>query len=217
MLFNPTTVAIAGITGKLARLIVEHLLKRPDVKIHGICRKPSKLPETLLDDPRLDVFQTEATDSEVIKKALIGVEVVICCYLGDESVMIDGQKTLIDACIAEGVSRYIASDFSMDFRKLAFGDHSTKDPMKHIQTYLEERNDQIKAVHILNACFLEAPWRGLLNKSANGLRYWGTGEEKWELTTYDNVAEYTAEVVMDPNVNGFVLCKLLLRISAQKD
>lgn len=77
--------------------------------------------------------------------------------------MVEGQKRLIDACIAEKVRRYVASDWSMDFRKLELGQHPLKDPMKHVQAYLEkkEASNQIRAIHILNACFLEVPWAGL--------------------------------------------------------
>jgi NAD(P)H-binding len=211
-----TTIAVAGVTGKLGRLITEHLLKRSDVKVHGICRTPSKLPDSLLSNSRLETFQAEATNSKAIRKALKDVDVTICCYLGDNRLMEDGQKILIDACIAESVSRYIASDYSLDFRKLSYGDHPAKDPMKHIQAYLEEKSDQIKAVHVLIGCFLEVPWRGLLARSGKGLQYWGTGEERWTFTSYDNTAEYTAEVAMDPNVNGFLSCEISCHISQTK-
>jgi NAD(P)H-binding len=202
-----TTVAIAGITGALARLITEHLLKHPNVHINGLCRKPSKLSKAILSDSRLTIFQAGANDTETIRQAVHKADVVICCYLGDNAVMVDGQKTLIDACIAEGVPRYIAGDWSMDFRKLSYGDHPTKDPMKHVQEYLEEKSAEITAVHILNACFLERPWVGLWDAENESFRYWGTGEERWEFTSYDNAAEFTAEVALDKEANGWLSCK----------
>jgi len=203
----PTTITIAGITGTLARLITKHLLKHPNVHINGLCRTPSKLPDVLRSNPRLTIFQAGANDTKTIRQALREADVAICCYLGDNGVMVGGQKTLIDACIAEGVARYIASDWSMDFRKLAYGDHPPKDSMKHVQAYLEENSDKITAVHILNACFLERPWAGLWNAKNQCLQYWGTGDEKWELTSYDNAAEYTAGVALDKEANGFLSCK----------
>lgn len=205
-----TTIAIAGITGTLARLITKHLLKHPSVHINGLCRTPSKLSASLRSNPRLTVFQCEANETTVIREAVRKVDAVICCYLGDNNVMVEGQKHLIDACIAEGVPRYIASDWCMDFRKLSFGDHPPKDPMKHIQAYLEEHEDQIAAVHILNACFLERPWVGLWDAENECFNYWGTGDEKWEFTSYDNAAEFTAEVALDNEATGFLSCKLAL-------
>jgi saccharopine dehydrogenase-like NADP-dependent oxidoreductase len=136
-----TTIAIAGLTGTLARLITTHLLKHPNIHINGLCRKPSKLPKSLHSNPHVTIFRTDANDTETIRESLRGADVAICCYLGDDTLMVDGQKTLIDACIAEGVPRYIASDWSMDFRKLAYGDHPPKDPMRHVQAYLEERSE----------------------------------------------------------------------------
>jgi hypothetical protein len=201
-------VAIAGLTGKMAQLIAKHLLASPGVKVRGLCRTPSKLPESLTSNSRLSVFQADANDIEVIRSALKGLNAAICCYLGDADVMIQGQKHMIDACIAENVPRYVASDWSMDFRKLELGQHPFEDPMKHVQAYLEkEARSEIKALHILNACFLEAPWGGLWNAQSSKFQYWGTGEEKWELTSYDNAAEFTAKAVMDPEVNGWLSCK----------
>lgn len=123
--------------------------------------------------------------------------------------MIEGQKLLIDACIAEKVPRYIAGDWSMDFRKLEFGQHLLKDPMKHVQAYLEEKEAKglIKAVHVLNACFLEAPWPGLWNAKKQQLQYWGTGNEKWELTSRENAAQFTAKVAMDKEAIGWFSCR----------
>jgi putative NADH-flavin reductase len=203
------TVTIAGITGKMGQLIAKHLLARPNVKVHGLCRTPSKLSASLTSNPRLSVFQSDANDTKGIHSALKGSDVAVCCYLGDVDVMIEGQKRLIDACISEKVPRYVASDWSMDFRKLKLGDHPLKDPMKHVQAYLEEKeaSNQIKAVRILNACFLEIPWGGLWNGQTHKFQYWGTGEEKWELTSYNNAAEYTANVVMDPGASGWFSCK----------
>lgn len=202
-------VTIAGLTGKMAQLIAKHLLASPGVKVRGLCRTPSKLPESLTSNPRLSVFQADSNDISTIRSALKGSDAAICCYLGDAHVMVEGQKHLIDACIAERVPRYVASDWSMDFRKLELGQHPLKDPMKHVQAYLEEKeaSGEIKAVHILNACFLEAPWGGLWNAQGSKLQYWGTGEEKWELTSYDNAAEFTAKAVMNPEISGWLSCK----------
>lgn len=199
-----TTVAIAGITGTLAKLITKQLLRRPNVHIKGFCRNPSKLPHSLRSNSRLTLFQGAFENTAVIREAVQGADVTICCYMGDNDLMVDGQKILIDACIAEKVPRYIASDFCMDFRKLAFGDHPVKDAMKHIHAYLEEKKSQINAVHILNACFLERPWIGLWNSNKSCFMYWGTGDEKWEFTSYDNAAEFAAEVALDKNSNGFM-------------
>jgi hypothetical protein len=116
----PTTVTIAGITGKLGLLITKHLLKSPIVHINGLCRFPSKLPPIILQDPKFTIFQSTSTDIAKIRSALYNSSLAICCYLGSLGLMVSGQKILIDACITENVPRYIASDWSLDFRGLEY-------------------------------------------------------------------------------------------------
>lgn len=207
-----TTVAIAGITGSLGRLIAEYLLAKPNVRVHGLCRTPSKLPSQLRNERRLTIHTTSSTDITALRAAVHGAHVVICCYLGPPSLMVDGQKLLIDACIAEGVPRYIAGDWSMDFRKLELGQHPPKDPMKLVQAYLEEREAEgrIRAVHVLNACFLERPWVGMWDAKGHLFKYWGTGDERWEFTTYRNAAQFTAEIAVDQDAVGWFSCKSLI-------
>jgi hypothetical protein len=202
-----TTVTIAGITGKLALLITKYLLKTPDVHINGLCRDPSKLPTSITTNPRITIFQATATDTDQILKALHGASVAICCYLGPPALMLAGQQILIDACIAAHVPRYIASDWSLDFRRLDPGALPAKDPMKHIAAYLEERKAQIAGVHVLNGCFLEAPWRSVWDARARGFVVWGSGEEMWELTSYGNAAEFTARVALDGEASGYLYCE----------
>jgi hypothetical protein len=124
--------------------------------------------------------------------------------------MIDGQKTLIDACIAEAVPRYIASDWSLDFSKLELGQHPAKDPMKHVQAYLGEKSSKIKGVHVLNGAFMEvvwAPFLGWINAAESTFQYFGTGDEKLEVTTMKDAANFTADVAVDENADGFLNCK----------
>lgn len=202
-------IAIAGFTGKMARLISTALLRYPNVQINGICRSPNKVDQSLRSSPRVKIFESSSSDIEALRRGLRGASAAICCYLGDKNVMIDGQKALIDACIEEKVPRYIASDWSLDFRGLEFGDHPSKDPMKHVQVYLEEKEKEgkIKGVHILNGAFTEVMWgpyAGYATFPDAKFAYYGTGDEKFEMTTMPDVAEYTAAVAVQPGAVGFI-------------
>lgn len=122
--------------------------------------------------------------------------------------MNDGQKHLIDACEAQGVRRYLASDYSLDFTKLEYGQLTSKDPMKHVKEYLEKQK-VVKGVHVLIGVFMDtffSPFFGVLNAEAK-LSYWGTGEEIWESTSYANAAEFVAAVALDENAVGIQNCK----------
>ena len=210
-----TTVCIAGLTGKVARLLTGHLLAKPNIHINGIARSPAKLPSEIASNPRVTVFQGGADDVATIRKALKSSSVAVCCYLGPNDLMLEGQKTLIDAAIEEKVPRYIAGDWSLDYRRLQYGEVTTKDPMKRIAEYLAERKDRIQGVHILNGEFMDVFWSfsGLYDGNKGVFRYWGTGDEKLDLTTYDDAAKYTAEIALDKDANGFIEGKYLGRTS----
>ncbi|KIX07842.1 uncharacterized protein Z518_02496 [Rhinocladiella mackenziei CBS 650.93] len=198
------TVGIAGITGKFGRVLTSSLLKYPEVKIKGYCRTPSKVPTSFSSSPRISLAQGEAFDIKSLHAFAKGCDVVVCCYLGDDKIMTDGQKALIDACDEEGVSRYVASDWSLDYDKIPFGALFPKDPMKHVKAYLENKKTT-KGVHILVGGFMEAifsPLLGIFNPMENKFMYWGTGDEIFEGSTYLNSAQYTAAVCVDREATG---------------
>lgn len=181
-----TKVAIAGMTDKFAKLITGHLLSKPNVEINGFCRDPSKVPQEISSNPRIKVNKASSTDTEQIRQAIKGTDICICCYLGDESLMEEGQKQLIDTCIEERVPRFMDSGYTFDYRPLELGAAPQKDFCKKVRAYLEQKQDQLQAVHILNGAFMEvcfAPFYGLLSDGPT-VQYWGDGDEKLEMTTY---------------------------------
>ncbi|KAI8965324.1 nmrA-like family protein [Daldinia sp. FL1419] len=197
-----TTVGIAGITGKFARELASILLKYPNVTIKGYCRNPSKVPQSL--SSKVSLVKGDAFDTTAIRSFAAGCDVVVCCYLGDPKLMVDGQKALIDACAAEGVPRYVASDWSLDYTKLELGELFPKDPMIHVKAYLDAQ-EKVKGVHILVGMFTDvffSPMFGTWDAASTTFKYWGTGDEVWEATTYRNSAEYTAAVCVDKNAVG---------------
>ncbi|PVH67975.1 NAD(P)-binding protein [Cadophora sp. DSE1049] len=199
------TVGIAAITGKLALCIAKALLKRPDVNIRGYCRTPSKLPPSLLNSTQVSVTQGGHDDVDAVRSFAKGCDVVICCYLSEDSnVMIEGQKMLIDVCEQEGVGRYIASDYTMDYRNLKAGQYTKKSPMIQVKEYLDTKS--IHGIHILNEMFMETFFSDLhffWDPTETKIRYYGSGEEIWEITSYNTTAQYVAAVALDPQAVGF--------------
>lgn len=195
-----STVAIAGITGKLGQLIAKAVLGYPQAKIQGLCRDKSKLSTEISSDPRVTITQGASDDPATARKAVQGSDVVICAYLGPNDFMVQSQKTLIDAAEAEKVPRYIASDWSLDHTKLKLGDLPPKDPMIEIKAYLETKKD-IKGVHIMNGAFMQVV-QMVFQQDPVG--YWGSGDEKWDFTSYETCAEYTAAIAMDPSALGVI-------------
>jgi len=198
------TVGIAGLTGKFAQSITRVLLANPAVKIHGYCRSPSKLPADLTSSPRINITQGDADDAASIRKFVRGCNVVLCGYLGDPTLMTNGQKTLIDACADEGVSRYIAGDFCMDLAQIPKGALPPKDACKEIQEYLQTKQS-VQGTHIYIGVFMETLWSNYMpfwDPATKTLTYWGTGKEVWESTTYGTAAEFTAKVALDESATG---------------
>lgn len=193
------TIGIAGITGKFARVLTSSLLKYPDIKVRGYCRDPSKAPKSFSTNPSVALVKGDGFDSHAIKYFVTGCDVVVCCYLGDDKIMTDGQKLLIDICEEQGVARYVASDWALDYTKLELGQLFPKDPQIKVKTYLDTKST-IKGVHILVGEFMNpffSPPFGIWDPSNTTLKYWGSGNEMWEGTTYENAAEFTAAVCLD--------------------
>lgn len=205
---STTTVCVVAMTGRLGSKIVQNLLLHPSVQVRGLCRDKSKVPESLSSNPRLSLVQGNSDDGEAARSAVRGCSAVVCCYLGSNELMTDGQKVLIDACVAENVPRYIASDYTLDYTRIQPTDIPSKEPMFLIREYLQGK--PIQGVHVLNGAFLET-WFGFLGiwrPKEYKLTYWGTGDEKWEMTTYDDTSRYVAEVALDPTANGTLKCEL---------
>jgi hypothetical protein len=207
-------VAIAGISSKLALKVVAELLKKPDVQIRGSCREINKLPSFLKDSSRVMLIQCEPFDANTLRSLLRGCTIAICCYFADNKTMLDGQKLLIDLCEQEGVSRYMASDYTVDYNGLELGEIELKDPMKLLVSYLATKS-KVRGVHILVGVFMEIFWEylGFWNAQGKTLHYWGTGNEEWDLSTYQTAAEYVAAVALDPHAVGFKKCSTIIQSS----
>ncbi|PIG88702.1 hypothetical protein AARAC_000586 [Aspergillus arachidicola] len=199
----PSTVAIAGITRKFSQCIIRAIQESPDVLIRGYCRSPHKLPRAILDSDQIEIIGGSFDDRAHIRRFVRGSDVVICCYFGQPEVMTEGQKYLIDACEEENVPRYIPSDFAVDYTKIPHGVLFPKESAKVIMEYLKSR--KVKGAHILTGGLMETFWSeffGIWNPKMCSMSVWGSGEEVWELTTYQTAAAYTAAVALDKSAIG---------------
>ncbi|KAJ5900542.1 uncharacterized protein N7473_004612 [Penicillium subrubescens] len=78
-----------------ARKLASHILKRSDVAIPGYCHDPSKVSETIASSPKVTLIKGDAFDHDSMSNFVNSCDVVLCCYLGDDKLMVDGQKALI--------------------------------------------------------------------------------------------------------------------------
>jgi hypothetical protein len=202
-------VGIAGLTGKFAQCVVKELHASHSVTIKGFCRNPQKLSPLAIEKYKIEVVQGEYDDEQAVQKFVQGTDIVICCYFGDTDVMTRGQKLLIDACVNEGVSRYLPSDFAVDYTKIPAGELLPKESAKIVKGYLVEK--KLAGVHVLVGGLMETFWSEffqIFDSDTQTLTYWGTGNEKWDLTTYETAAAYVAALAIDKNASGVFRCKL---------
>lgn len=108
---STATIGIAGITGKLGSMTAENILHHHSVHVRGLCRDKSKLSDSLRSNSSISIVEGESGDLEAARSAVRGCSAAICCYLGPYDLM-------IDACIAENVPRYIASDYTVDYPRI---------------------------------------------------------------------------------------------------
>ncbi|KAH7044659.1 hypothetical protein B0J12DRAFT_787435 [Macrophomina phaseolina] len=209
-----TTIGIAGITGRLARSIAAALLRRQPahpsgLHIRGFTRDASHVPAALLDSPHVSIVTgASASDAAALRAFVRGCDVVICCYSVTEAalveeVMVRGQLLLADLCAEEGVRRFLPSDFAYDYTRLEYGELLVKESSKRVKEYVDAK-EGVQGVHVMLGCFMElllygiGVWRPAQRK----LVCWGSGEERWDLTTYADGGEYTAAVALDQAATG---------------
>jgi len=204
-----TTVLIAGATGMLGATIAAHLLDEEGVDVRLLVRTP-----------RGDVDKAEMIDGLAARGATVvvgdvgdpasldaathGVDVVISALQGGRAVIVDGQIALAEAAERNGVRRFIPSDFALDLFAAPAGAPQF-DMRKEADAAIDAMAFEV--VHVLNGAFmdmmLDPKTAGIVNLADGSAQLWGTGDERFNLTTVDDTARFTAKLAIDPaDVSG---------------
>jgi uncharacterized protein YbjT (DUF2867 family) len=197
-------ILVAGATGNLGNKIVNALLGK-GVEVRAIVRRetnPEKIAQ--LEQKGVKIFMVDMTNKSEIANACIGVHCVVSALSGLRDVIIDTQKTLLEAAIEAKVPRFIPSDYSLDFTNLEHGENRNLDLRREFHTYLE--NAPIKATTIFNGAFMDmlTAEMPLILYKFKRILYWGNPNIKMDLTTTYNVAEFTANVALDENTPRYL-------------
>jgi hypothetical protein len=123
---------------------------------------------------------------------------VVSALLGLRDVLVHAQSALVDAAAAAGVPRFIPSDYSIDFTKLAPGENRNLDLHRDFREHLETVS--IASTSILNGMFADLLLYGtpLLDRKAKRVSYWGDADQRMDFTTMDDTAKFTAAAALDP-------------------
>ena len=201
---NGSTIVVAGATGNLGGRIARALVQR-GARVKALVRY-STTPDRR---ERLQGFgiTTAGVDFGSVSQvalACTGASCVVSALAGLRDVIVDTQSVLLDAAVEAGVSRFIPSDFSIDFTRFPPGENRNLDLRRDFHKHLD--NASIRATTVFNGAFAEMltgqmplvlfKWRRVL--------CWGDADQRMDFTTIDDTAAFTAMAALDPSTPRFL-------------
>jgi nucleoside-diphosphate-sugar epimerase len=190
-------ILVAGATGNLGGRIVRALIKR-GAEVRAVVRQtsdPGKIKQ--LETLGVKVYKLANWNVEELATACNGVSCVVSALAGLRDVIVDAQKVLVEAAIAAGVPRFIPSDYSLDFTKFSNGENRNLDIRREFHQYLDKTS--ISSTTIFNGAFTDllTGQMPVIFFKQKLVLYWGDGDNRWDFTTMDDTAAYTANVALD--------------------
>ena len=198
------TILLVGATGHLGSRVAHHLLREPEALLRLLVR-PGALSDPAkaemvgnLFDEGAEVIEGDLADAACLDRATQGVDVVVSCVQGGPETILGGQVVLAEAARRQGVRRILPSDFALDFFDGPTDLHLPFD--LRLQAGARIAQSGLEVVHVLNCGFMDvvsAPFAGILDQVAGAIRFWGTGEERFDLTSVEDTARFTARAALD--------------------
>ena len=203
------TVLVLGSTGMLGTKIVKALLNKKEAEVRAMIR-PSSYDKHSEDIDAMKAKGAIIVEGDLMKPDTLlsvceGVDVVVSA-VGNNQVTVPGQKNAIDAAKKQGVKRFIPSDFSVDYRKLDYGDNDNLDMRKEVFEHLQKSG--LEYTLILNGAFTDiipTPYMPQFDLENGVFKYWGDGETPVDMTTTEDTAKYVAEAVSDRDLANTAL------------
>jgi hypothetical protein len=190
-------ILIAGGTGDLGGRIIKALVKE-GAQVKVIVRPGRKKATTnLLETEGVKLTELDINDHAALVEACSGVGCVISALAGLREVIVDAQGRLLDAAVEAGVPRFIPSDYSTDFTKLAEGANRNFDLRREFMAKLNKA--MITPTSIFNGGFAELLTYNipLLDHKQKTISYWEKPDWKIDFTSMNDTAAYTAAAALD--------------------
>jgi nucleoside-diphosphate-sugar epimerase len=200
---NPTII-IAGATGALGGRIAKTLLER-GASVRAIVR-PSSVIDKIegLRKRGAEIVEVDYNNVSELTEACRGGSCLVSALSGLRETIVDTQTSLLEAAVKAGVTRFIPSDYSIDFTKLPPGTNRNLD----LRREFHERLDQapIAATSIFNGMFTDlltgqAP---LILFKFKRVVYWENADQALDFTTMDDTAKFTAAAALNPSTPRFL-------------
>ncbi len=192
-----TSILVAGATGDLGRRITRELLTH-DTEVRVLTRPGSGTAHELYaDEPRVTVVEATYADPAVLSDALVGVDTVVSALSGTRSVIVDAQRILVEAAVLAGVARFIPSDYSADYRRIAVGSNRNLELRREFAGFLDAA--ALRSTSVLNGAFTDmltgdAP---MISFGRRRVMFWSSADQILDFTTKDDVARTVALVALD--------------------
>jgi uncharacterized protein YbjT (DUF2867 family) len=197
----PTTVAVAGATGHLGRLIVKALLDR-GATVRALVR-PGSRADKLAGIAGAEIVEVDLANASALTQVLAGADVVVSALNGLRDIIVEAQTQLLGAAVAAGVPRFIPSDYAADLTKLAPGENRNFDLRREFRERL--LNAPIRSTSILNGGFMELLLRARgIDPKAHTVSYFGSPDQPLDYMTMPDVAAFTAAAALDPDAPDIV-------------
>lgn len=197
-------IVVAGATGNLGTRIVHSLIAK-GADVHVIVRSTTD-PENItgLEKAGVIIHKVDMTKVEEIAKACTSASCVVSALAGLREVIIDTQKTVLDAAIMAGVPRFIPSDYSLDFTKFSAGENRNLDWRREFHTILDATS--ITATSIFNGAFMDmlTGQMPLILFKKKLVLYWGHADHRMTFTTVQDTAVFTANAALDDSTPRFL-------------
>ncbi len=194
------TIAIAGASGWLGQKIAAAVLEAGGIArlmVRGGDNNPKIAALSGLLARGAKVVAADIADPASLRSAVNGADVIVSALQGGPETIIDGQRLLAVAGMAEGVSRIFPSDFAVDFSRIPIEDHVFLGWRKLAQqaiadTGLPQTNTYIGAFTEM----LRQPFFGLIDWAGGVVTYWGAVDQPYDFTTTDDTARLVAAAAL---------------------
>lgn len=191
------TVLVAGATGDLGRRIVRELLER-GARVRVLTRpRGASAPAPSFGSPLVEVVEAAYDDPAALRRAMAGVDVVVSAVSGTRSVIVDAQRELLAAAVAEGVRRFIPSDYAADYRRIPPGTNRNFELRREFAAHLDAA--PIRATSVLNGAFTDmltgqAP---IVAPQVHRVLFWSDADQVLDFTSKDDTARFVAQAALD--------------------
>lgn len=194
-------IVLVGASGQLGQLILAELVKQ-GATVFCLVRRASDEVSKLGGT----VVVVDFSNRQQLTDAMTGAESVVCSLQGLRDVVVDLQKSLLDAAIAAKVPRFVPSDFSIDFRDIPASANRNFALRKEFHEYADTKLNAIRVTTVFNGAFMEllsgqAP---IIQPAKKSITCFGSPNVKWEFTTMQDTARFTAAVALDANPPRYV-------------